>query len=118
MEPMIAVCGLTCTECEAYRATQANDEAAKERIAAEWSKMFNAPGITAAYVTCDGCLAFDGHLGGHCSECEIRACGVSRGYANCAHCPEFGTCTKLSAFLAQVPPARATLEGIRSSLAL
>ncbi len=118
MKPMIAVCGLTCTECEAYLATQAHDEAAKERIAAQWSQMFNAPGLTAAYVTCDGCLAFDGHLGGHCLECEIRTCGVSRGYANCAHCPEFGDCAKLAGFLAQVPAARATLEGIRSTLAL
>ncbi len=117
MEPIIAVCGLNCAECDGYLATQANDEAAKQRVAAQWSKMFNAPNIDAKYVTCDGCLAFDARLGGHCSECDIRACGVERGYANCAHCPEFGTCDKLSAFLVQVPPARATLEGIRNSLA-
>ncbi len=118
MKPMIAMCGLDCSECKGYLATQANDEAEKERIAAEWRQAFNAPDITAASVTCDGCLAFDGRQGGYCSQCEIRACGVSRGYANCAHCPEFDTCTKLSTFLTQAPPARATLESIRSTLAL
>jgi hypothetical protein len=34
MEPIIAVCGLDCSVCAAYQATQAKDETAKERIAA------------------------------------------------------------------------------------
>lgn len=116
MAQMIAVCGLTCTECEAYLATQANDEAAKERIAVKWREQFNAPGITAAYVTCDGCLAFDGRLGGHCAECNIRACGVERGLPNCAHCAEFDTCEKLAGFVSFVPQARTVLEEIRRGL--
>lgn len=116
MERMISVCGLVCTECEAYLATQANDEAAKEKVAAKWREQFNAPGITAAYVTCDGCRAFDGRLGGHCLECEIRACGVARGFPNCAHCSDFDACQKLSGFLSYVPQARAVLQEIRAAL--
>ncbi len=116
MNRMIAVCGLNCAECEAYLATQANDEAAKERVAAKWQVEFNAPGINPAYVTCDGCLAFDGRLGGHCTECEIRACGVARKLPNCAHCPDYGTCEKLAGLLNFVPAARATLDEIRRAL--
>jgi hypothetical protein len=116
MNPMIAVCGLDCAKCEGYLATQANDEAAKERVAAKWQKEFNAPGITAAYVTCDGCLAFEGRLGGHCGECEIRACGVARNLPNCAHCPDYATCEKLAGFLKFVPDARVTLDEIRRGL--
>ncbi len=116
MAQMIAVCGLNCAECEAYRATQANDEAAKERIAAKWREQFNAPGITAAFVTCDGCLAFGGRQGGHCAECNIRACGVERGLPNCAHCAEFGTCEKLAGFFQFVPQAKTTLEELRRGL--
>ena len=40
MERMIAVCGLDCAKCEAYLATQANDEAAKERVAAKWRAQY------------------------------------------------------------------------------
>lgn len=113
MERMIAVCGLDCGSCEARLATQANDEAAKERIAAKWREEFHHPGIDAAYVTCDGCLTVGGRLGGYCKVCEIRTCGVARGLPNCAHCDDFDTCEKLAAFLKIAPPARATLEEIR-----
>ena len=42
METMIAYCGLTCTSCEAYVATQANDLAALERLAAYARKLRTA----------------------------------------------------------------------------
>ncbi len=116
MERMIAVCGIDCAACEAYLATQADDESAKERVAAKWRKDYNAPNIDAAYVTCDGCLAFDGRLGGHCPECEIRACGVGRGLPNCAHCPDYNTCDKLAGFISFVPHVKATLDEIRELL--
>ena len=115
MGQMIAMCGLNCAECEAYLATQANDEAAKERIALKWREMYNAPGITAAYVTCDGCLA-PGRKGGHCLECNIRACGVERNLPNCAHCADFEACEKLAGFFNFVPQARTVLEEIRRGL--
>ncbi len=115
MNHLIAVCGLDCAQCEAYIATQANDQAAKEQVAAKWRQQYNAPGITVDYVTCDGCVAFDGRLGGHCLECNIRACGVARNLSNCAHCSEYSTCSKLAGFLQFVPTARATLDAIRSS---
>jgi Protein of unknown function (DUF3795) len=81
----------------------------------QWRTEFNAPNITVEYVICDGCLAGDGRLGGHCLECEIRACGVARGVTNCAYCDDYG-CPKLEGFLGFVPEARATLEAVRHSL--
>jgi len=111
---LIAVCGLNCAECRGYLATQANDEVAKERVASEWRKEHNNPKIDAAYVTCNGCLSE--RLGGHCGECDIRACGVSRRVPNCAHCTDYGTCEKLVRFFGSVPQARATLDGIRRTL--
>ena len=116
MNQMIAVCGLDCAACEARLATVANIEAEKERVAAMWREMYNSPSIDAAYVTCDGCLSLDGHLGGHCLECEIRACGLERGVATCAHCADYERCAKLAKFLEFVPDARATLDGIRQWL--
>jgi hypothetical protein len=110
---MIAYCGLDCAGCKAYIATQANDSKALAQVAEEWSKAFGAT-LTADSVICDGCTA-DGRKIGHCAECEIRACAVERGVANCAHCEDYG-CEKLSAFLAQAPNAKANLESIRRSL--
>jgi hypothetical protein len=67
-------------------------------------------------VTCDGCLAFDGRLGGYCSNCPIRACGVEKGVVNCAYCSDYETCEKLAGFFGQAPAAKATLDAIRQSL--
>ena len=55
-EKMIAYCGLVCTECPAYIATQADDKEALKRVAAQWSKDFNAP-FTAEDCLCDGCTS-------------------------------------------------------------
>ncbi len=115
MEKMYAICGLDCAQCEAYQATQAHDEAAKAQIAIKWQKEFQNPEIDVAYVTCDGCRAFEGHLGGHCLECEIRTCGVERGVVNCGHCDDLDSCEKMTAFLKFVPPLRAVLDDIRAA---
>jgi hypothetical protein len=116
MERMIAVCGLDCAQCEGYKATQANDEAAKERVAAHWREEYKAPNIDAAYVTCDGCLTVDGRLGGHCLECDVRACGTARGVPNCAHCDEYEACPTIAAFFEWVPQVKPVLDEIRRGL--
>jgi hypothetical protein len=116
MDEIIAYCGLLCTDCPAYVATQANDRAALERVAAEWREEFNAPNITVESVMCDGCLTDDGYKCGHCAECEIRACGQERGVINCAYCADYA-CEKLQGFFSFVPDARTRLDGIRAGLA-
>lgn len=116
MNRMVAYCGIVCTDCPAYIATQADDRAALERVAAQWREEFSAPEITVASVICDGCLASNGaRLAGYCSTCAIRACGVERDVVNCAHCAEY-SCDKLDGFLSHVPDARKVLEEIRQSL--
>ena len=116
MDKMIAYCGLLCTECPAYAATQANDQAALERVAEQWRESFDAPDITAQSITCDGCLLDDGHRCAHCFECQIRACAIEREAANCAHCTDY-SCEKLEVFLAFAPEARAILDGLQAGLA-
>jgi hypothetical protein len=115
MDKIIAYCGLVCTDCPAYVATQANDRTALERVAAQWREEFNAPDITVESVICDGCLTDAGRKCAHCSECEIRACALERGVANCAHCADYA-CEKLGGFFSFAPEARAVLDRIRSTL--
>ncbi len=116
MDRMIAYCGLICTDCPAYIATQADDRAALERVAAQWRQEYNAPDITVESVICDGCLTDQGRKGSHCFECDIRACAMALNAANCAHCADYA-CEKLQGFFGFVPDARATLDGIRAGLA-
>jgi len=114
MERMIAFCGLVCTECPAFIATQNDDREALERVAAQWSQQFSIS-ITPDDCICDGCLAFGGRLGSYGHECNIRACGVEKRVQNCAYCDDY-RCQELEKFFAFAPEAKAILEGIRHSL--
>ncbi len=116
MENQIAYCGLDCSMCDAFIATQANDIEAKYRVIENWEKMFNAKGLTPEYVSCDGCHATSGRLCGHCLECKIRTCGISKGIQNCAHCIEFEKCELIQSFIKNVPVAQQNLVTIHSSL--
>ena len=116
MEKMIGYCGLVCTECEAYLATQANDWPALEHMAAKAREEYGAPQATAESVLCDGCLATSGRQCGYCHECQVRACAMERGLANCAHCQDYA-CDKLETFFGMAPHARGTLDSIRAGLA-
>jgi hypothetical protein len=116
MDKMIAYCGLVCTDCPAYVATQANDRVALEKVAAQWREQFNAPAMTADSIICDGCLGQNGgRLSEYCSICEIRACGRERGVINCAHCSDYA-CNKLEGFFSHAPDARKMLDEVRRSL--
>lgn len=124
MDRMIAYCGLICTDCPAYVATQADDRDALRQLASQWGERLNVPEVTAEAVACDGCLARDGRLWVRCVGCSIRACAVARGVANCAHCSDYA-CDLLEAFFSRrkladtvghLPDERGVLDGIRSSL--
>jgi hypothetical protein len=114
MDRMVACCGLVCTDCEAYKATQKGDWEALQQLAGKWSKEFNTP-LSGEDCLCDGCLATTGRQIGYCRECEIRGCGVARAVENCARCPDYA-CDKLEKFLGSAPQARTTLEELRQSL--
>ena len=115
MNKIIAYCGLICSECEAYVATQGNDHVALEQVAAKWRQEHNAPELTVQSVICDGCLTRDGRRCSYCAECKICACAVERGVLNCAHCAEYA-CEELERFFGFVPVARTVLDGVRGSL--
>lgn len=114
MDRMVAYCGLVCTDCPAYIATQADDRAALEAVAAQWRQEYSAPDIKTESVICDGCLTTNGRKCSHCFECEIRACATGRNMVNCAHCTDYA-CDKLERFFALAPDARATLSAIHAA---
>lgn len=110
MEKMIAFCGLVCTECPAFIATQKEDDEERKKVAEMWSKEFKVE-LKPEDINCDGCLADSERLFSHTKVCEIRKCGLDRKVANCAHCDEYA-CEKLTAFFKMAPQAKTTLDEI------
>ena len=107
MEKLIAYCGLDCAECGAYLALKNDDQALREKTAAEWSKAhdFN---FTPEMINCTSCKG-TGVQVGHCSECEMRKCAMEKGVLNCGACGEFKTCKTINDFIAMVPAAAQNL---------
>lgn len=112
MSEIIAFCGLDCSKCAAFLATQKNDRAELERVAEKWSE--GDTKLTAEDVTCDGC--FGERVSKYArSGCAIRTCGLDKKVKNCAYCGEY-KCEKIAKFLQNAPKAVETLDAIRKSL--
>ena len=111
--PTHAFCGLDCSQCPAYIATQSNDIPKLTSLAAEW---FDGS-TDYTIILCDGCRSNldDSHIMKWCSECPTRNCAMNRGLENCAYCDDYG-CEKLLMVFEQSPDAKTTLDRIRSLL--
>jgi hypothetical protein len=109
---MVAFCGIVCTDCRAFIATQRNDSKLREKVAKAWSTKTET--LKPEDINCDGCLATGPRLLEFCGTCEVRRCGFERGVENCAYCGEF-PCVKLTTVWKSVTESnpKATLEEIR-----
>lgn len=110
MEKIIGFCGITCSECPTYLATQKDDDSLRKKTADEWSKMFNAK-LSPEDINCDGCIT-DERVFEHCNVCEIRLCGKGKGIRNCGYCEDY-VCEKLNKFFGMVPEAKEVLDKVR-----
>jgi len=87
------MCGLDCSACEAYIATQNNDQKLREKTAKEWTRRYrndgrDRPPVKPEDINCRGCLSA-GPLYLYCHRCQIRQCGFERGIKNCIKCPDY-----------------------------
>lgn len=108
MSEMIAYCGLVCTSCPQYIATQDDDDIAREKIAKRLAEKFGL-NFKPEEINCDGCLSSEGRLIGYCNTCEVRKCGMSKSVDNCAGCDD-QSCDKLNKFHEFSPDAKAAFE--------
>jgi hypothetical protein len=86
MNNMMAYCGLDCSKCPAYVATQKNDMEELKKVAKQWSKenlQFKEKDIM-----CDGCFS-ETQVFSWCNECEIRACCRGKELGNCGFCEDY-----------------------------
>jgi hypothetical protein len=114
MSKMIAYCGLDCSACPAFLATQADDPQKRAETAQSWSKQFHVE-IKPEEINCDGCHSSSGRLFTHPQVCEIRKCGLEKRIPHCAHCPEYA-CEKLTALFGMAPEAKEELDKIHREL--
>jgi hypothetical protein len=112
---MIAFCGIVCTDCRTFIATQTNDSKLKKKVAKAWSTKKET--LKPEDIDCDGCLPAGQRLFKFCEICEVRRCGLEKGVVNCADCREF-PCAKLTGLWIRfrLTEPKTTLEGIRKKL--
>jgi hypothetical protein len=111
MEKLIACCGLNCADCDARKATIADDDDLRKATAEQWRVAFNAPGIDWEMINCTGCR-MDGVKFSHCLECGIRNCASSKGYETCGECAEVETCAIVAPVHKFSPGALANLKSL------
>lgn len=96
---MVAYCGLVCTECPAYKATQAYDLALLGQTAERWSTPEHR--IRPEDILCDGCIADGDRMTTFCGVCPVRACARERRLAHCGECVDYA-CDQLEKHWARI----------------
>jgi hypothetical protein len=123
MAKIIACCGLECSACAAYIATQENNDALRRETAELWGRQLDVA-VDPESIACDGCLSSGRHLD-YCGICGIRQCCMEQNIPNCAHCDQYicDTLAKGLTFLSEVLEmgpmdeleAKKNLESIRAA---
>jgi len=110
----VAYCGVICTDCLAFLATQADDDNRRKAVAEEWTIKYKYDFKTGD-INCDGCLTVTGRVAGYVNGCPLRKCAKEKGVVNCAYCADY-VCAELDKFFQMVPEAKETLEKIKEGV--
>ena len=108
---MISYCGIECSHCEAFQATQEDNDEKRAVVAENWSVRYKAD-IKPEQINCHGCKSAEQKFFFCESMCDIRKCARSRSVANCAVCNDY-ICDTLSNFILMAPEIGTALEAIR-----
>lgn len=111
MEKLIGCCGLNCAACDARKAFITSDNELRSITAEKWRVQYNVPTITPEMINCSGCRVAGPKIG-HCEQCEIRNCVISKNYNTCADCDEMENCLTLGRILQFVPEALGNLKSL------
>jgi len=108
---MIAYCGIDCSKCESYLATQSGKHEELEKVAKKLAKVYRAE-VKPEYVICDGCRAGGRHSYFCTNSCKMRKCCIKNGYYSCIECSDF-PCKELQFELNNTPEAKDNLKKLK-----
>ncbi len=114
MDKKIAFCGIDCSECEAYIATQNNDDEVIKELAKKWSVEFQSE-IEPSDIYCDGCTSNGPRLMSYCNVCNVRLCGIDKEVENCAYCVDYA-CPTLEDHFSMSSICKEKLDEIRKDI--
>lgn len=114
MSKMIAYCGLVCSICPTFLATQNDDDVARKKTAYLYAEKFGLD-LKPKDINCDGCKSEEGKLIGYCQSCGIRKCCREKGLENCARCDD-QSCEKLTQFHEFSADAKASFEALKKEI--
>ncbi len=112
MKEIIGCCGLNCSKCGAYIATQTDDDAKREEVAREWTKNHGAQ-FTADQINCDGCQANGRAPDWVAKMCPIHKCCREKEVNTCANCPQYA-CKELNDFFPEGSEQRKNLDALKN----
>jgi len=108
----MAYCGLDCQECPVFIATRDDDDAARQRVADEWTAIvmqhWAKEPLKASDMNCQGCRSEALFAG--CHRCPIRACCRDKGLEHCGLCEALGSCGRIAGLLQEFPQALTNLQ--------
>jgi hypothetical protein len=110
---MIAYCGMDCSKCEGYLATQTNSDTKRKEVAEKWTVQYNTD-IKPEQINCNGCKSDGIKFFFTESMCEIRKCNIEKSNPHCAACSEY-KCDKLIKFIELAAPVGEALEALREN---
>jgi hypothetical protein len=114
MSNMIAYCGLVCSNCPTFLATQKDDNSARKKTADLYTVKFGFD-LKPEDINCDGCKSESGKLIGYCQSCNIRRCCREKGLENCALCDD-QPCENLIEFHNFSSDAKASFEALKREI--
>ncbi|MDD5312132.1 MAG: DUF3795 domain-containing protein [Dehalococcoidia bacterium] len=109
---MIAYCGLDCSACPAYLATQADDDKMRADCAQKWSEEYKS-NVKPEQINCDGCKS-DGRKFFVCKLCKVKKCAEEKGMENCSICADC-VCDKLQEMMNIDPNIKKAVEARRQT---
>jgi hypothetical protein len=108
---MIAYCGIDCSKCPSYIATQSGSSEELDKVAKKLAERYRAE-VKSEYVLCDGCKADKRHSYFCANSCKMRKCCIEKNYGSCIECDDF-PCKELQFELDHSPEAKKNLEKLR-----
>lgn len=109
-DKMISYCGIDCSKCESYLATQNDSDMERKKIAEQCRIEFHVD-LKPEEINCNGCKSDGVKCAFAETLCEIRKCNMEKSQPYCAVCSEY-KCEKLENIIASAPAIGEALEAL------